>query len=189
MLRDLASVSLCYCQFSFMLFVAQDLQLFIQGSPPLSCTSPFTEYYGSHFFFSLISVTWYLKLVDFHGFRNYIHSNIPPFPITHECFHPFVPHLFTTPVSLKLTKNNFLIWKHQILATIQGLEFLHFLEGDNIPSQFSIDTDTATQTLNPTFYITNVKTIFLQHGYQLLCLPQCSTKWWASPQLSKFGRN
>ena len=63
----------------------------------------------------------------------------------------FVPHLFTTPVSLKLTEDNFLIWKQQILATIQGLEFLHFLEGDNIPSQFSIDPDTATATLNPHF--------------------------------------
>jgi len=60
----------------------------------------------------------------------------------------FVPHLFTTPVSLKLSEDNFLVWKQQILATIQGLEFLHFLEGDKISSQFSIDTDTATHTFN-----------------------------------------
>jgi len=90
----------------------------------------------------------------------------------------FVPHLFTTPVSLKLTEDNFLVWKQQILATIQGLEFLHFLEGDNIPSQFSIDTHSATQTLNPHFLHHQRQDHLLVAWLLASILPQCSTKWW-----------
>ena len=44
------------------------------------------------------------------------------------------PHFFTTPISLKLSEENFLLWKQQVLATTDGLLLSHFLDGSRVPS-------------------------------------------------------
>jgi len=41
---------------------------------------------------------------------------------------------FTTPISLKLDEDNFILWRHQVLDTIRGLRLLKFLEGNQVPS-------------------------------------------------------
>ena len=43
-------------------------------------------------------------------------------------------HQFTTPITLKLDEDNYLLWKHQVLASIRGLKLSHFLDGTNVPS-------------------------------------------------------
>jgi len=45
-------------------------------------------------------------------------------------------HHFSTPITLKPTDENFLIWKHQIFATLHGFDLLHFLDGTHVPSKF-----------------------------------------------------
>ena len=41
---------------------------------------------------------------------------------------------FTTPINLKLDEDNFVLWRHQVLAIIRGLKLLKFLEGNQVPS-------------------------------------------------------
>jgi len=36
--------------------------------------------------------------------------------------------------NLKLDEDNFVLWRHQVLATIRGLKLLKFLQGDQVPS-------------------------------------------------------
>lgn len=43
-------------------------------------------------------------------------------------------HQFTTPITLKLDEDNYLLWKHQVLASIRGLKLSHFLAGTNVLS-------------------------------------------------------
>ena len=52
----------------------------------------------------------------------------------------FVPHHLSTPITLKLTEDNFLLWKQQVIATIHELLLLvffhHFLDGMNVTPRF-----------------------------------------------------
>jgi len=43
-----------------------------------------------------------------------------------------LPHIFHTPIPLKLDPNNFLVWRQQVTATLRSLDLLHFLEGSCI---------------------------------------------------------
>jgi len=43
-------------------------------------------------------------------------------------------HHFTTPISLKLSDDNFLLWKLQVLATTDGLLLTAYLDGYALPS-------------------------------------------------------
>jgi len=45
-------------------------------------------------------------------------------------------HHFNTPISLKFNDKNFLVWKQQVLATLRGLGLMHYLDGNNMPSEF-----------------------------------------------------
>jgi len=45
-------------------------------------------------------------------------------------------HHFSTPISLKLNDENFLVWKLQVLATLRGLELMHFLDGSYMSFEF-----------------------------------------------------
>ena len=42
---------------------------------------------------------------------------------------------FTTPISLKLSDDNFLLWKQQVLATTNGLLLTAYLDGSAQPSR------------------------------------------------------
>ena len=43
-------------------------------------------------------------------------------------------HQFTTLITLKLDEDNYLLWKHQVLASVRGLKLSHFLDGTSVPS-------------------------------------------------------
>jgi len=59
------------------------------------------------------------------------------FVLLHHCSSSnFVPHSFTTPITLKLDDENYLLWKQRVLATIRGLKFQQFLEDNSVPLQF-----------------------------------------------------
>jgi len=47
-----------------------------------------------------------------------------------------IVHHFHTPISLKLTNDNFLVWKQQVSATLRGLQLMHFSDGTKVPSKF-----------------------------------------------------
>ena len=59
-------------------------------------------------------------------------------------------HHFNTPISLKLKDNNFLVWKQQVLATLRGLELMHFLDGNVVLSEFLQNQNNQTQE-NPAY--------------------------------------
>jgi len=63
----------------------------------------------------------------------------------------FTPQTFTTPITLKLSDENYLIWKQQILATVRGFKLFHYLDGSNAPPRFLSVTDRLSNTLNPTY--------------------------------------
>jgi len=39
-----------------------------------------------------------------------------------------LPKTFNTPIRLKLDEDNYLLWQQQILATVEGLNLLQFLD-------------------------------------------------------------
>jgi len=61
------------------------------------------------------------------------------------------PHTFNSPISLKLDEDNLLIWKHQVLATIDGLQLMRFLNGSPYPPKY-VDPEVETSaTVNPVY--------------------------------------
>jgi len=60
-------------------------------------------------------------------------------------------HQFATPLLLKLDDDNFLLLKQQILATIDGLNLMQFLEGTNVPSQYTTSDDQSNCTIFAAF--------------------------------------
>jgi len=61
---------------------------------------------------------------------------------------PVQLHTFPTALSLKLTDDNFLVWSQQVLAQVEGLNLLSFLESPLTPSRFLFGT-----TVNPAFLL------------------------------------
>ena len=58
---------------------------------------------------------------------------------------------FTTPITLKLDEDNYLLWKHKVLASICGLKLGHFLDDTSVPSRTtSSTTDESPQVSNGT---------------------------------------
>jgi len=54
------------------------------------------------------------------------------------------PHIFHTPIPLKLDSENFLVWRQQVNATLRSLDLLYFLDGSFIPPRLiSIEEDTS----------------------------------------------
>ena len=55
-----------------------------------------------------------------------------------------LPHIFHTPIPLKLDPDNFLVWRQQVNATLRSLDLLYFLDGSCIPPRFiSADEDSS----------------------------------------------
>jgi len=63
----------------------------------------------------------------------------------------FVPYHFTTPITLKLNYDNFLIWKHQDFATLRGLKLMHFLQSNNAPPWYLHPDDAHFLLVNDTY--------------------------------------
>lgn len=58
---------------------------------------------------------------------------------------------FSHNISLRLDKNNFLLWKQQILTTIHGYGLEKHLAEDQIPLMFKNGQDEAARVLNSKF--------------------------------------
>jgi len=61
-------------------------------------------------------------------------------------------HHFHTPILLKLDEEKFLLWKQQVLATLDGLMLSHFLDGSCIPKSSSTSKD-GTITKTPAYLL------------------------------------
>jgi len=59
-------------------------------------------------------------------------------------------HTFPTSLSLKLTDDNFLIWSQQVLAQVEGLNLLKFLESSSTPPLF---LSSGKENPNPLFLL------------------------------------
>ena len=58
---------------------------------------------------------------------------------------------FPSTLSIKLDDENFLVWEHQILATIYGLHFFHFLDGTPAPPKFLTQSAAESSIINPAY--------------------------------------
>jgi len=57
-------------------------------------------------------------------------------------------HTFSTSLTLKLNDENFLVWRQQILAQVEGLDLLHFLTYSSTPPKH-LTPDSGS--VNPTY--------------------------------------
>ena len=55
----------------------------------------------------------------------------------------FAPKSFSNPVSFNLDEENFLVWKHQALASIKGHKLQKHLCKENIPKQYNLRVRSA----------------------------------------------
>ena len=55
----------------------------------------------------------------------------------------FVLYTFSNLVAFKLDEDNFLPWKDQVEATIEGYRLMKYVRGQGIPKEFATDEDQA----------------------------------------------
>ena len=60
----------------------------------------------------------------------------------------FVMQSFSNPVSLKLDEENYLPWKDQAEATIEGHDLLHHITGKSIPKKFATQEDQENEVVS-----------------------------------------
>ena len=60
-------------------------------------------------------------------------------------------HQFSTPIFLKHAEDNFLLWKQQVLATLDGLLLSKYLDGSQLPPRFLPLTEGNSSKINPEF--------------------------------------
>jgi len=60
-------------------------------------------------------------------------------------------HQFSTPIFLKLAEDNFLLWKQQVLATLDGLLLSKYLDGSQQPPRLLPLTEGKPSEINPDF--------------------------------------
>ena len=53
----------------------------------------------------------------------------------------FVVQTFSNPISIKLDEDNYLPWKQQAEATIEGFDLVKFITGEDIPRKYASTTD------------------------------------------------
>jgi len=70
-------------------------------------------------------------------------------------------HFFTTPISLKLSEENFLLWKQQVLTITYGLLLSKFLDGSQISPSVLPTADGSFTCINPAFTIYKEQDSFL----------------------------
>ena len=52
----------------------------------------------------------------------------------------FIAQTFSNPVSIKLDEENYLPWKQQAEATIEGFDLMKFITGEDIPRKYAFAT-------------------------------------------------
>ena len=58
---------------------------------------------------------------------------------------------FSNPIAMKLDEKNYLPWKQQAEATIEGHDLLHHITGKAIPKKFSTNEDQENEVINPEY--------------------------------------
>ena len=53
----------------------------------------------------------------------------------------FVAQTFSNPVAIKLDEENYLPWKQQAEATIEGYDLMKYIAGESIPRKFASGED------------------------------------------------
>uniref|UniRef100_A0A151UGQ1 Retrotransposon gag domain-containing protein n=1 Tax=Cajanus cajan TaxID=3821 RepID=A0A151UGQ1_CAJCA len=65
---------------------------------------------------------------------------------------PFLPHMFSSSISTKLSDDNFLIWFEHAESTIKGHKLKQHIVGvDSIPQEFLSKEDATKNRINPLF--------------------------------------
>jgi len=85
-------------------------------------------------------------------------------------------HHLTTLIPLKLDDENFLLWKQQVLATVDGLLLSSFLDGTNVPTRC---LSAADGTLSPNL-------IFISYKQQDNLLVACFLASMTTPILTQM---
>ena len=81
---------------------------------------------------SLFTFTWYQELVNSFFIMPTSPSSVSATSSSSSHSSSSL-HTFSTPLTLKLNGENFLIWCQQILAQVEGLDLLHFLTSSSTP--------------------------------------------------------
>jgi len=85
-------------------------------------------------------------------------------------------HTFSTPPTLKLNDENFLAWRQQILAQVEGLDLLHFLTSCSTPPNHLTP---GSGSVNPSGFITpsgSVNPAYLLHKQQVMAMSWSSSR-------------
>jgi len=62
-----------------------------------------------------------------------------------------VPHIFHTPIPLKLDPDNFLVWRQQVIVTLRSMDLLHFLDGSCIPPRLITAEGDSSTSIDPKY--------------------------------------
>jgi len=92
------------------------------------------------------------KYYELKFFFSFILAFATPFYVITKISSTASMHNFSSPITLKLNKDNFLLWKQHVLATINELNLRHFLDGSQTPSH-SVSVDDGTTTNNPAYVL------------------------------------
>ena len=60
----------------------------------------------------------------------------------------FVLHTFSNPVAFKLDDDNYLPWKDQAEATIEGYRLMKYIRGEGIPKEYATEADQANGSIS-----------------------------------------
>lgn len=85
-----------------------------------------------------------------HGFRNYSSSSPPPTPPS-ALISAVPPPAFYLTISEKLTEDNFLLWKQQIVPIIKAHQLHRFLVLPEIPIRYLSKSYRLVGNLNPNY--------------------------------------
>ena len=96
-------------------------------------------------------------------------------------------HHLTTPIPLKLDDENFLLWKQQVLATVDGLLLSSFLDGTDVPPRRLSAAD-GTLTPNLAFISYKQQDNLLVAWLLAYMTTPILTKWWVLPLQHRFGK-
>ena len=112
----------------------------------IKCESNTQNHYHSHLsHFSSLSLSSLLPNT-FHGIRAYgsalmASTNSSSTSQNSSAPSQFVAQTFSNPVSIKLDEENYLPWKQQAEATIEGFDLMKFITGEDIPCKYASTTD------------------------------------------------
>jgi len=140
----LSIVTFAWVVFLSVISLHESLALYIAFVEPFKVNIPF-KVFSLFLLLSLrgfSSLIWYLK--PFFGLHLIMASSTNSSVVTPSSIPSFTPQTFTIPITLKLSYDNFLPCKQQVLATFKGFKLLHFLDTARAPPCFLSATDVSS---------------------------------------------